>query len=181
MSAGREIFWNIGPWGNIVYVLMAIAIGLFVWAFYRRYLLWRTGRPDNRLDHLSHRITSFVRKLVVEVLGQRRILREPFPGVMHLIVFWAFLSFLAATIADFIHHYVFHFLEGGVYLWSSLIVDSLGLLALLAILGFAARRYIQRPTLLDNRPTDALALTLLFLLILTGFLVEGSRLAILVW
>jgi Fe-S oxidoreductase/nitrate reductase gamma subunit len=177
MSAGREIFWNIGLWGNMVYVLMAIAIGLFVWAFYHRYLLWRTGRPENRLDHLSHRITSFVRKLVVEVLGQRRILREPFPGVMHLIIFWAFLCFLLATIADFTNHYVFHFLEGRVYLWFSLIVDSLGLLALLAILGFAARRYIQRPALLDNRPFDALALTLLFLLILTGFLVEGSRLA----
>ena len=177
MTAGREIFWNIGPWGNMVYVLMAIAMGILVWAFYRRALLWRTGRPDNRLDHLNRRITSFLRKMVVEVLGQRRILREPFPGVMHLIVFWAFLSFLAATIADFIHHYAFPFLEGGVYLWFSLIVDSLGLLALAAILGFGVRRYIQRPTMLDNRPSDALALTLLFLLILTGFLVEGSRVA----
>jgi Fe-S oxidoreductase/nitrate reductase gamma subunit len=177
MSAGREIFWNIGLWGNMVYVLMAIAIGLFVWAFYRRYLLWRIGRPEDRLDHLSHRITSFVRKFIVEVLGQRLILRKPFPGVMHLIVFWAFLCFLAATIADFVHHYVFPFLEGGVYLWFSLIVDSLGLLALLAILGFAVRRYIQRPSLLDNRSTDAVALALLFLLILTGFLVEGSRVA----
>lgn len=177
MTAGREIFWNIGPWGNTVYVLMALAIGIFAWAFYRRYLLWRIGRSDNRLDHLNIRITSFVRKMVVEVLSQRLILREPFPGVMHLIVFWAFLSFLAATIADFIHHYVFHFLEGGVYLWFSLIVDTLGLLALLAILGFAVRRYIQRPTLLDNRPTDAMTLALVFLLILTGFLVEGSRVA----
>lgn len=177
MTAGREIFWNIGAWGNIVYVLMAIAMGIFIWAFYRRYLLWRIGRPDNRLDHLNIRITSFVRKIGVEVLGQRLILQKPFPGVMHLIVFWAFLSFLVATIADFIHHYIFHFLEGGVYLWFSLIVDSLGLLALLAIAGFAVRRYVLRPTLLDNRPTDAIALTLLFFLILTGFMVEGSRVA----
>jgi Fe-S oxidoreductase/nitrate reductase gamma subunit len=177
MVAGREIFWNIGAWGNIVYLLSAIALGLFIWAVYRRVLLWRTGRPDNRLDHLGKRITSFLRKLLLELLGHRKILREPFPGVLHLTVFWAFLSFFALSAADFIHHYWFPFLRGGIYLWFSLVVDIFGLLALLAILAFAFRRYILRPSRLDNQPSDAIALALLFFLILTGFLVEGSRLA----
>ena len=46
MDAGREIFWNIGAWGNLVYLLMAVALALLIWAFYRRFLLWRTGKPD---------------------------------------------------------------------------------------------------------------------------------------
>jgi len=83
MTAGREVFWNVGVWGNIVYVVSAIALGIFIWAAYRRYLLWRSGMPDNRLDRLGSRINSFVPKLLVEVFGHRQILREPFAGVMY--------------------------------------------------------------------------------------------------
>ncbi|MBW1941724.1 MAG: 4Fe-4S dicluster domain-containing protein [Deltaproteobacteria bacterium] len=177
MEAGREIFWNIGVWGNLVYVLSAVALALLIWAFYRRVKLWRSGKPDNRAVNPGRRITPFIQKVLGEILAQKKILRERFPGIMHLILFWAFLSFFAITTADFIHHYFFSFLKGSVYLWFSLIVDLFGLLALFAILGMAYVRYVQKPERLDNRPGDAIALILLFLMILTGFLTEGSRLA----
>ena len=111
MEAGREIFWNIGIWGNLVYVLSAVVIALLIWAFYRRIILWRSGRPDSRAEDPGHRITPFVQKLFVEILAQKKILKERFPGIMHLVLFWAFVSFFAITTADFIHHYFFSFLK----------------------------------------------------------------------
>lgn len=94
-----------------------------------------------------------------------------------MVLFWSFMGFFAMTTADFLHHYFYPFLVGKTYLWFSLTVDIMGLLSLVALLGFAFIRYVQRPRRLDNRPGDAIALILLFLLIITGFLVEGSRLA----
>ncbi|MBW2207342.1 MAG: hypothetical protein JRG79_10570, partial [Deltaproteobacteria bacterium] len=89
MEAGREIFWNIGVWGNLVYVLSAVALALLIWAFYRRVKLWRSGKPDNRAVNPGRRITPFIQKVLGEMLAQKKILGERFPGIMHLILFWA--------------------------------------------------------------------------------------------
>jgi len=178
VEAGREIFWNIGFWGNLIYVFLSAALALLIWMCYRRYRLWRTGRPDSRSAEIIARIPSFVQKLVTDILGQQKILEEPLQGILHLILFWSFVSFFALSIADFVHHYFFPFLSGWIYLWFSVVVDIFGILALFALLGFAAIRYIQRPRRLDNQAGDTIDLILLFLLILTGFLVEGSRLAV---
>ncbi len=177
MTAEREIFWNVGLSGNLVYPLMGVALGLLFWSFYRRSLLWRSGQPDPRSRDLAERLRSSAAKLVSEMLGQKKILEKPLAGTLHLILFWAFVSFLALTTADFFHHYFYPFLKGGIYLWFSLIVDIMGLLAMPALAGLAIIRYVQKPRRLDNRPDDAAALILLFLLIFSGFLVEGSRLA----
>jgi len=115
--------------------------------------------------------------MLADVLAHRRILREPIAGTLHLILFWAFLSFFALTSADFIHHYFFPFLKGRIYLWFSLIVDLFGILALFAIVGFAFQRHVLKLSRLDNRPGDMVALLILFFLILSGFFVEGHRLA----
>ena len=48
MVPSREIFWNI-QFGEILYVLAVIVVGILIYAIYRRYKLWQVGRPDNRL------------------------------------------------------------------------------------------------------------------------------------
>ncbi len=177
VSAGREIYWNIESWGNLVYPLTAIVLILFVWVFYRRCMLWRMGKPDLRLKDSGWRTQTRIRALLVDVLGHKRLLRKPVPGAMHLILFYAVVIFFAITTADFIHHYFFPFMKGKVYLWFSLVVDLFGLLALGAIIGFAFLRYVLKSSRFDNRPGDAVDLSLLFILILSGFWVEAHRLA----
>ena len=39
MGPTREVFWNI-PLGIIMDVLAAVAVGIFIYAFYRRVRLW---------------------------------------------------------------------------------------------------------------------------------------------
>jgi Fe-S oxidoreductase len=57
------------------------------------------------------------------------------------------------------------------------IVDSFGILAIIGILLALFRRYVQRPERLDNRRDDLAVLLLILVIILTGFVIEGLRIA----
>jgi Fe-S oxidoreductase/nitrate reductase gamma subunit len=173
----REIFWNIGSSGHILYYLLIPLAAILAYAVYKRYRLWRLGKPDNRLSDLRKSISSFIVTGIVDGLIHRRFLREPYPGLMHFLIFWGAIIFLLGAATDFITHYITGGLEGKPYLGLSLVVDVLGL-AVLVGLGIATfRRYIQRPDRLDNKPENAIALSLIFVIVLTGFIIEGLRIA----
>ncbi|MBI2832491.1 MAG: 4Fe-4S dicluster domain-containing protein [Chloroflexi bacterium] len=194
MVPGREVYWNI-QYGQFLYVLAAIVIGIMVFAFYRRVRLWRLGRPENRVDHLGKRLRSFLVAAVVDGLFHRKFLemfrgvghrqttsddlkpRDFYPGFAHFLIFAGLGMLLLATFLDFISHYFFHFLTGGVYLAFSVVVDSFGILAIIGVVLVIIRRYGQRPTRLDNRPEDLVALVLILVAVLTGYVVEGFRIA----
>ncbi|MBA7596968.1 EtfAB:quinone oxidoreductase [subsurface metagenome] len=177
MEESREIFWNIGSSGHILYYLLIPLAAILAYAVYRRYRLWRLGRPDNRLSDLGKSLRAFIVTGIVDGLIHRRFLREPYPGLMHFLIFWGAIVLLLAAATDFVTHYFTGGLEGKPYLGASLVVDVLGLVVLVG-LGIAVyRRYIQRPERLDNQPEDAIALSLIFVIVLTGFLIEGLRIA----
>ncbi|HKR98380.1 MAG TPA: heterodisulfide reductase-related iron-sulfur binding cluster, partial [Candidatus Dormibacteraeota bacterium] len=56
------------------------------------FLMRRGQRHDPRLDHLGNRIGAFV----VYVLAQARLLRWPYAGVLHALIFWGFIVLLTA-------------------------------------------------------------------------------------
>ncbi|RLC71871.1 MAG: iron-sulfur-binding reductase [Chloroflexi bacterium] len=175
--ATREIFWNIEPFGIILYFLLIPLAVVLAYGLYRRYRLWRLGQPDNRLDNLGRRLWSFAVTGVVDGFIHRRFLREPYPGLIHFLMFWGALFFLLAAVIDFITHYTIGGLQGAPYLGISFAVDVLGIAAIIGVIFAAYRRYIQRPQRLDNKPENAIALALFFFIVLTGFIVEGLRIA----
>ena len=194
MEPTREIFWNI-QFGEIVYVLAVITVSIFIYALYRRYKMWRLGKPENRLNHFGKRVWKFLVRGLVDLLlhrkffgladglGHRRFSlgdlkpREFYPGVIHLLIFAGCVIFLLGSFLDFISHYFFHFLEGNLYLGYSVVVDVFGILVLIGVLLAIHRRYIQKPDRLDNKTEDMVALLLIFSVVLTGFIVEGFRIA----
>jgi Fe-S oxidoreductase/nitrate reductase gamma subunit len=138
--------------------------------------VWRLGSEDDRLNNLGSRIRALVGSMA-DGLWHRRIVRDRYAGAMHLLIFGGFGLLLMGPFLDFMSEHVVHFLKGNVYLGVSLMLDMGGLLVL-AGLGVAAyRRYVLRPTKLDNLLDDAVALTLLAVIIVTGFAVEGARIA----
>ena len=182
----REIFWNIGQYGYILYFLLIPLAILLAWGIYKRYRLWRLGRPDNRVDNLGQRVWSFIKIGILDGFIHRRFFREPYPGIMHFLIFIGCLVFLLGAAVDFITHYgvsaavgsdVVHGLWGAPYLGLSLAVDVFGILVIIGVIIAAYRRYIQRPSRLDNRPENAIALSLIVVIVLTGFVIEGVRIA----
>ena len=194
MEPTREIFWNI-QFGEILYFLAVIAVGIFIYAVYRRYKMWRLGKPEDRLNHFRKRLWAFLvrgfadlllhRKFfgIADGLGHRRFSmkdlypRELYPGIIHFFIFAGCIIFLLGAFLDFISHYFFHFMSGNFYLGYSVVVDAFGILVLIGVLLAIYRRYIQKPDRLDNKTEDMVALLLIFIVVLTGFIVEGFRIA----
>ena len=94
MELTREIYWNIVG-GPAIYVLAAVAVAILLRGVWRRIRIWRQGAPEDRNDRLGDRLWG----MLIEIFGQRRHLRDPFPGVAHLLIFYGFMgAFLATTL-----------------------------------------------------------------------------------
>lgn len=180
----REVFWNI-QLGVIIDVLAAVAVGIFLYALYRRVRLWRIGQPDERFRQLGRRAWAFLTYMAVHLLLHGRFfgasrglrLRELYPGVIHFLIFAGCVVLFIGTVLVGASHYVYDFLKGDVYLGVSLVLDIFGLLLIIGIILAVFRRYVQKPERLDNRVEDLIALLLLLILAVSGFIVEGFRIA----
>ncbi len=175
----REIYWNIS--GTIwMYFFAIITIGIFVYGFYRRYLLWRVGQPENRLDRIPTRIMMVLKY----ALGQARVIRQAYPGLMHVLLFagmtilfiGTLLVMLQADILDPL--FSVRFLKSTFYLFYSVTLDVFGVLAILGLLLAAYRRLVLKPKNLRNRRDDAVIIALLLAILISGFTIEGLRIAV---
>jgi len=181
MDITREIFWNVGTWVRWpVYLLGLIVVIIFVRGLIKRIRLWKMGRPENRTDKIAKRIIS----VLSFGLFHRRILKESYPGITHLFLFWGFLVLLIGTTLIFIQEdftkliFGAEFIHGNFYLLFSFAMDFFGLLAIIGLILLAFRRYVLRPERLDNRPEDMIVLVGIFLILITGFLNESLRIAV---
>ena len=170
MEITREIFWNVGSWVRWpVYGLGLIVILIFIYGLIKRIWLWCIGKPENRVDHIFKRIGSFLSY----GLFHKRILKEPYPGIMHLFLFWGFLVLFLGTILIFFQEdftklfFDKVFIHGSFYLTFSFLLDLFGLLAIIGIILAVFRRYILKPDRLDNRSEDLIGLLLIFLVLIT--------------
>ncbi len=183
MDIGREIFWNVKDTGAqwISYALMIITFIILIVGLKKRYAMWKIGKPSpvNFKERLGERIGYFI----ANGIFHKSILREAFPGWMHFFIFWGFLILtigtgLVAFQADFTDlFFKVRFLKGDFYLIFSFLLDLGGLMAIIGILMAMFRRYVTKPARLDNKPDDALVLVWILVVLVTGFLVEGARIA----
>ena len=183
----RETFWNIPHWAETAqYILALLTAVVFLYGVGRRVARWRKGRPDKRSGHFWKRIWS----VVTQVFAQRRTLDETYPGIMHFTIFWGMLvlavgTALATVDWDFTHLFFgFQFLKGWVYILFELALDILGLLVIVGLGMAIYRRYVTRPSRIQEFPDKALArddtyaLVMLAFIALSGYLTEGLRIAV---
>lgn len=166
------------PWKAVFfYSLGGLTFFLIVFGFYLRYQLWHIGKEKEKWNRWKERWKG----LFIYVFGQRRVLRNPFPGVSHLLLFWSFLILSLSILIIFIQEYVFFPLFGmrlidfETYPYFRLILDFFGSVGLIGTILLVCRRYIQRPKELDNQRTDTVSLLLLLFIFLTGFSLTGIR------
>jgi hypothetical protein len=68
-----------------MYISATLATVYLAYTIYRRYKLWRLGKPDDCTKDIGERIRVFIRTSAVDLFAHRRFLRDPYAGVMHLV------------------------------------------------------------------------------------------------
>ncbi len=157
-----------------VLILSPILIAFFAIGFYRRYQLWRLGKGDSRTDQIVTRIKTTLGVALAHV----RMLREAYPGWMHFLIFWGAFIFAVGKIIR-LFSYTVHIDNPpqDIFLYASLASEiGAGLLCIGGLLAIY-RRYIVKPSRLDTKPDDTLIFPFIFLILLTGFMIKGYRIA----
>ncbi len=191
----REIFLHFSLWMQLVfYAVAGIASLIFLYGFFRRVQKYRRGRKVNRFDNLGKRIARAVKTIAAQSTVRKR---DNFAGIAHFLIFWGFTFLFIGTTIVAIDHDILRFfdisiLQGTFYLIFSFVLDIWGLLFLVGLVLMAVRRYIMKPPQLDYTRADdqngkydrsgfvtddTIFLFLLFVIGVTGFLIEGFRIA----
>jgi Fe-S oxidoreductase/nitrate reductase gamma subunit len=179
----RQIGWNVGEVAfAVMYVLVAVQALVLGYAFTRRYLTWRRGKPFGPVDRIGER----ARQALSVVFLHRRLIRPGYvyAGLMHLFIFWGFVVLFIGTLivlleADIVRPYFgLSFFNGPFYVVYKLVINFFGLLFIIGLLMAAYRRYGQKlPKFRRNLSDDAIVLGILLFLGVTGFLLEALRLS----
>ncbi len=178
-----EEFWNI-PSGlvSVFYVLAFATIIIFFIGFWDKTRIWSKGKDADqelkdmgpiRLIWLS--ITKFFSSDCM--LAKRVFPRSIIRGIMLMGIMWGFTLLFLGTTGRSINYYIFQFLEGGIWLLFSLILNIAGFLLLVGTGYGIYRKYIGKPERMVKSTQDGILLVLLFLVVISGFLVEGIRIA----
>jgi Fe-S oxidoreductase/nitrate reductase gamma subunit len=183
MEASREIYWNVGHhWTTLVpmYLLATASLAVLIYGFMQRMKIYRQGKSLNRSDNVGQRLSSAIQ----DGLLQKKVIRVRWPGLAHGIFFWGFFLLFIGTLlvmaqADFTNLlFGVKFLKGTFYKFFSLILDIAGLAAIIMLGSMGVRRYIFKPKGLETSRDDAIMYGLLLIILITGFVIEGARMAV---
>jgi Fe-S oxidoreductase/nitrate reductase gamma subunit len=137
----------------------------------------RTKKISLAFEKAQPRIRDFFIHAIVQV----RILKKAYPGIMHFLIFWGVTIQVLGTIINILNMLLFFpwvitFPRSTAYLIYEFCMDVAGFAILLGITMAFFRRIVMRPKFLETRWDDYFALSLLALIPVLGFTMEGTRL-----
>jgi Fe-S oxidoreductase len=170
---------------NILTILLFFgALGIFGHVAYRLVKILLLGAKEDRFDQLYERLKG----VLVFVLGQKRVVREP-AGWGHFIIFWGFLLITVSTVEGFVKGvwpgFTYRTLLdplhlGFLYLPLNLAIDLVSVGVLGALVVALYRRYIQKPLRLEADDSHAkvdatIIISLILVLVVFMFLARGAE------
>jgi Fe-S oxidoreductase/nitrate reductase gamma subunit len=177
----REIFGNVSDVSKFVfYVLAFAAIVSFCVGIYRRSRLWKLGTKRPRQGSNP----AFLRRIVSDVLLQRRMLGRPQASFAHRLLFRGFLVLFVGTLLFAVEHFLadllgrepnnplFH--KGVYYAVYEVTLDLFGLALLAGTTIFMFRRLRPGGSFARSAP-DWIVLVSFFVIGVSGYLLEGLR------
>lgn len=190
MTPTRETFGNI-PQASVAlfYALTVLTLGIFAYGLWRRFRLWRQGSPiglrelvAGKFGEIWLRLKPGLARLWREGLGQARVRGRGLPTWAHLALFAGFMVLLLGTTLLEVDHLAagissaLKFHRGTYYVIYEFFLDVFGLLFLAGCGLFLVRR-ASRPKSVGHRATDWYVLGSFLAIGITGYLVEGLRIA----
>ncbi|RLA81157.1 MAG: Fe-S oxidoreductase, partial [Deltaproteobacteria bacterium] len=193
----REIFLDFSVGSKIAfYGLAAISICLFIFGIIQRVKKYRFGKGTKGISNIAVRFKDF---LSLSLTNKTIIRDDLYSGISHLLIFWGFIILFAGTAIIFLNfdllsllNRAWNFWHGSFYLWFSLLLDLFGFAFVVGLLLMVLRRAFLRPPCLDYRRVDTspgtysrrsyilgdwLFLGILLLIGVSGFFLEGLRIA----
>ena len=175
----RIDYWGIPhQWGSpsiLVYSVMFLAGAILIFRFYlRARLWWKVGRPESRWNKLPIRLFNLFKYSIV----QTRVLRQKYPGIMHIALAWSFFIFFLGTALATIDSHFFKFLNGTVFSLYKLTLDLFTVVFIVGAILAIYRRYVTKPERLTYQPQFTWSLVLLIVIVFSGVTTESLRLAV---
>ena len=141
----------------------------------------QTGQSDGRVSEEPSVVSPTARTFALAkyLTFHEQLLRDRYAGIAHVLLFYGFTILFIGTCLVFLEHDTpLHFFYGRFYLIASLIIDLGGIVFLVGLTMFLYRRIFGDSQRILRRFYVASLLWLLLAIGLTGFLLEGSRIAV---
>lgn len=172
MEASRHFMWNIGE-SPLFAAGVLVSLGFFALGLLLRVRRWGAGRKKDVVPKEPERLARVLRTVFVDngLLGRT-------PRTVHrLIQYGMMVLFAGSLLVALDMHLGTHILRGDRYLAFTFLLDLAGVMVLVG-LGFAAhKRYVDRPPRLETTWGNTFVLAFIALIVCTGYLVEGTRIA----
>ena len=162
-------------------VFLIVLVVLFAFNFFRLTSLVCLGKRTVDSVSLTGRIGKIgtrIKTTLGVVFAQVRILSESYPGEMHLLIFWgAMLVIIGKVIRLFSYAGNITNPPQDIYLYASLAAEMGAVFIFIGGCMAIYRRYVIKPSRLDTLPDDTLVFGWVFLILLTGLMAKGWRIA----
>ena len=192
----RVLFWGLSSAKVLLFYAIAFSvIAGFIWGFWRSINKYRRGQPSPlRLD-----LQAGIKRMISDLLSHRTLRRrDRLAGAAHMAIFYGFATLFIGTAIITLQHDILEplfgitFWHGTFFLLFSLTLDIAGTLVFFGIVTMLLRRallhlpklnYLRsyagetelRPAAIGWKREDWIFLIALLVIIVTGFLQEGSR------
>ena len=161
------------PGISIIWGLAIVCFFLFVRAVVAHVRTLLKSRPESRWDHPIQRL----KLVIVHVLGQGRLLREPLMGVAHLIIFWSFVAYALGFFWNLVRA-LLPFLPipyPDEVSWMRFALLWLGIAGLAGVVVAAVRRYFFTPQGLERSVDASIILSLITIILVSSLVGQWAR------
>ncbi len=173
------------PW-LLFHIVIGLSLGYLAFALVRKWLGWGRGMVEAATGPRDYKRSSVV--WLIEVFVQRQLLAFSFPRwLIHILIFYGFLGLALLPAAAFVlraagylavsNTLPRYYLRPEGYFFVKIWGDSFGLLLLIGLAMASIRRFLQAEVRQTSNQMDAILLVLLLSVTLSGFVLEGLRLA----
>lgn len=128
---------------NIIFILVFLgAIGFFIYSCSNLIKYLKVAKKkDDRFDNVGERL----KRVWTIAFAQSKLLRDPVAGILHFLIFWGFVLFIAAVIETIIQGFYTPFnLEflGSFYSIVSIVHEVFAVLVILSVIYSLYRRFV---------------------------------------